>query len=99
MSLANKNHATVYQEAGFLAMEISWIHTLVEHGYNLWWIGVILVAGIAYARFGTIWAVDLHNKRIISQANEFVRWVMIMGLVIVVLLIPYAVLKFGLFLL
>lgn len=89
----NHNHPTLFQEAGFFAFEFSWLHSAIEHHWANWIPFLILVVGIFYSRYGTLWATNCYNKKIVQINNEFYRWASITTIVIAVIVIPWLALK------
>ncbi|WP_028224471.1 hypothetical protein [Paraburkholderia ferrariae] len=104
-----------YQEGGFLSFEFFWIHALViDARYTYSWFRAlmalaILFVGLVYARFGTTWAIDVHNARIIKIGigakselhkcvGSVVRFFLSLMLLSVVVGVPFLVLKGGLLL-
>jgi hypothetical protein len=81
-------HATIYQEAGFLATEFFWIDAAVEHHWPIWTYVGILALGIIYARYGGGYATDIHNKSVPKEPRPWLRVLIKLGLVSAVLGIP-----------
>lgn len=95
--MSSNSHLTLYQETGFFSFEFFWIHAIFEHNWPSWLAWVALSVGVTYARYGTLWATDEHNKKVYGEPAEWRRLAWTSLLVAAVMAPPYRVLQFILF--